>query len=385
MKAKFTAIAAALLCTYAAQAQTDFKPLFDDNLETAFTGTSGVNNIPLTPPAPGAPLQSYRIFSGGGDPSSDPVKWTLKGSRNEKHWKEIDSRENQKFPSRYQEILCVVPDPEDYEYYMLEIEAADGKQLSVSEIKTSQYNLWAGWEDFFYPEVNFVSANPETKGAQIYATLVQDPADYIKYHCQQVCSILYNNESDPMPRVEKINYTLKEFDGISSKSGQPPVVSVVYSTVWVERSAAKSLYELDRETRGVLYHELTHAYQHQPQGIGNYNTNKEFRACVEGIADAVRAQAGLFDMSTRKPGGNWLDGYRTTGFFIQWLTTKDPDAIRNFHQTVYDLGIWSFDKAIKSMFGWEASIDDMWNEYQTYLKAQAPASKPALKPVPANR
>ena len=39
-------------------------------------------------------------------------------------------------------------------------------------------------------------------------------------------------------------------------------------------------------------------------------------------------------MSTRKPGGNWMDGYRTTGFFIQWLTTKDPDAIRKFHETV---------------------------------------------------
>ena len=124
---------------------------------------------------------------------------------------------------------------------------------------------------------------------------------------------------------------------------------------------------LDFETRGVLFHELVHAYQFEPKGIGSYSTNKTFWACIEGLADAVRAQAGYFDMSTRKPGGNWMDGYRTTGFFIQWLTTKDPDAIRKFHETVRDLDEWSFDKAMKRMFGDDASIEGLWNEYQAFL------------------
>lgn len=110
-----------------------------------------------------------------------------------------------------------------------------------------------------------------------------------------------------------------------------------------------------------------YAYQFEPKGIGSYSTNKTFWACIEGLADAVRAQAGYFDMSTRKPGGNWMDGYRTTGFFIQWLTTKDPDAIRKFHETVRDLDEWSFDKAMKRMFGDDASIEGLWNEYQAFL------------------
>ena len=63
----------------------------------------------------------------------------------------------------------------------------------------------------------------------------------------------------------------------------------------------------------------------------------------------------------------WMDGYRTTGFFIQWLTTKDPDAIRKFHETVRDIDEWSFDKAIKSIFGEESSIESMWDEYQAFL------------------
>ncbi len=62
-----------------------------------------------------------------------------------------------------------------------------------------------------------------------------------------------------------------------------------------------------------------------------------------------------------------MDGYRTTGFFIQWLKTKDPDAIRKFHLTVRDLDVWSFDKAIKCIFGEESGIESMWNEYQAFL------------------
>ena len=184
--------------------------------------------------------------------------------------------------------------------------------------------------------------------------------DVFKKKLISIDSILYQKEIH-------VVYTLKDYDGVSAKSGNPANTSIVYSTQHIEKSANESLYKLDFETRGVLYHELVHAYQFEPKGIGSYSTNKTFWACIEGLADAVRAQAGYFDMSTRKPGGNWMDGYRTTGFFIQWLTTKDPDAIRKFHETVRDLDEWSFDKAIKRMFGEDASIEGLWNEYQAFL------------------
>ena len=205
------------------------------------------------------------------------------------------------------------------------------------------------------------------KEAAIYAGLVQNPDEYIRYHARKVAEILFYSAKDTMNDVQKVHYTLKDYDGVSAKSGNPANTSIVYSTQHIEKSANESLYKLDFETRGVLYHELVHAYQFEPKGIGSYSTNKTFWACIEGLADAVRAQAGYFDMSTRKPGGNWMDGYRTTGFFIQWLTTKDPDAIRKFHETVRDLDEWSFDKAIKRMFGEDASIEGLWNEYQAFL------------------
>ena len=85
----------------------------------------------------------------------------------------------------------------------------------------------------------------------------------------------------------------------------------------------------------------------------------------------MRAQAGYFDAEAlRRPGGHWLDGYRTTGFFLQWLTTLRPDALREFHVTVRDLEPWSFDGAMRAMFGPERGIERMWAEYQEFLAAE---------------
>ena len=35
-------------------------------------------------------------------------------------------------------------------------------------------------------------------------------------------------------------------------------------------------------------YELTHVYQQEPQGIGSYGTNREFRAFIEGMATSMQ-------------------------------------------------------------------------------------------------
>lgn len=340
--------------------------LVDGTPTTAYTGTCDVNKLIFDAPFD-APVQSYKIYSSGNTPEHDPACWTLKGSYDGKSWVVADERKDQSFCSRYQEKICVIGKPSNYKQYMLEATTAGGDTLSIGDVLFYDNDLLAAWSDFNYPTVNFSVINPEAKGSETYSLLVQKPEEYVQYHTQKVAEILFYSARDTMNDVQEINYTLEEYDGVSAKSGNPPAVSIVYSTKHIQKSAEESLYKLDFETRGVLYHELVHAYQFEPKGIGSYSTNKEFWACIEGMADAVRSQAGLFDMATRKPGGNWMDGYRTTGFFIQWLTTKDADAIRKFHLTVRDIDVWSFDKAIKSMFGPESSIESVWNEYQEFL------------------
>lgn len=356
-----------LVCSCQTKAPVSAPELSDGDPATYYVGTKGMNKLIFNEKY-NVPIQSYKIYSSGETPAHDPANWTLKGSYDGKNWVIADEEKDQSFCSRYQEKLYTVKTPSNYTQYMLEATTANGDTLSIGDVQFFETNLLANWEDFKYPSINFKIENPEVKGSETYRQLVQDPEEYVKYHTQKVAEILFFSAKDTMNDVRKINYTLKEYDGISAKSGNPPSVSIVYSTKHVQKSAEKSLYKLDYETRGVLYHELVHAYQFEPKGIGSYSTNKEFWACIEGMADAVRAQAGLFDIKAlRKPGGNWMDGYKTTGFFIQWLTTKDADAIRKFHLTVRDLDVWSFDKAIKSMFGPESSIESIWNEYQEYL------------------
>ncbi|WP_029906455.1 basic secretory protein-like protein [Prevotella sp. 10(H)] len=343
--------------------------LTDNDLTTTYTGTKDLNQIVFDTDF-SAPVLSYKIYSSGELPAYDPSQWTLKGSNDGKEWVTVDERSNQTFFSRFQEILCVVQNPQTFKTYKLEASTLSKDTLKIGEVVLSDKNLLAGWEDFNYPNIQFESLSPDTEGSKVYHELVQNPDEYIKFHARKVAEILYYTDKDSINDVRNIKYTLEDKPGVSAKGGNTPNIHIFYSTQHIEKSAKESLFKLDFETRGVLYHELTHGYQYEPKGIGNYGNNKTFWACIEGIADAVRAEAGYFDMSTRKPGGNWMDGYRTTGFFIQWLTTKDPDAIRKFHATVEKMDVWSFDGAIKLVFGPEASIEGMWEEYQTFLKNQ---------------
>ncbi|WP_010662989.1 basic secretory protein-like protein [Marinilabilia salmonicolor] len=340
------------------------------NLEETIYGEPGVNQISLSLQE-NSPAFSYSIYSSDESSEYDPYRWMLKGSSNKKNWTVIDERENQQFCSRFQEKTYTIQKPGDFEYYRIEI-SAKNDSLRFADIRLHSKDLNKNWKAFDYPEVEFNNEAPLTKGSEFYNSLVQYPGTFIRYHARKVAEILFYTDKDSMNNVQKIQYTLKDYKGISAKSGHPPVISIVYSTQHVEQSAKESMYKLDYETRGVLFHEITHAYQFEPRGIGTYSTNKEFWACIEGLADAVRTQAGFFDIDAlRKPGGHWLDGYKTTGFFLHWLTTKDSNAIRKFHLTVRDLPQWSFDKAMKQIFGPDSGIEILWEEYQDFLNNQS--------------
>lgn len=317
------------------------------------------------------PMVNYSIYSSGADPSEDPAGWILCGSTDGRKWVELDRRDNAAFCSRFQEIPGEITAPESYALYRIQFLPREGADsIAVGDVHFSERNIEREWCGFIYPEIAFEVLDPDTEGAAIYGRLVQDPDAYIRYHTRKVAEILFYSAADTMNTVGKIDYTLKDYEGVSAKSGTPAETAIVYSTRHIEKSARESMYKLDFETRGVLFHELVHAYQFEPKGIGTYGTNREFWACIEGLADAVRTEAGLFDVAAlRKPGGHWLDGYKTTGFFLQWLTTKDSDALRKFHVTVRDLNPWSFDGAMQAIFG--RGIEDLWNEYQQFLSSEA--------------
>lgn len=222
------------------------------------------------------------------------------------------------------------------------------------------------WKMYNTGTVIFEDKAPETKGSDIYHRIIPDARSYIKEQARAVLATLYNSPKDSIPAVNKIHYTLEDIDGISAKGGGQGNISIFYSTRHIENSfAGNDTTKLLFETRGVLLHELTHAYQLEPQGIGSYGTNRVFWAFIEGMADAVRVANAGFDADARPKGGNYMDGYRTTGYFLVWLRdNKDPEFLRKFNHSTLEVIPWSFDGAIKHVLGKEYNIDDLWREYQ---------------------
>lgn len=223
------------------------------------------------------------------------------------------------------------------------------------------------WESYPVGKIDFDNQSPESEGAKIYTSLIPNPEEYIAKNARRVLETLYFSPEDSIPNIQKIHYVIKDYDGISAKGGNPPAIHITYSTQWVEKCFGESQdsAKVDYETRGVLYHELTHGFQLEPQGIGSYGTNKTFWAMIEGVADAVRYLNGGFTEKDRPKGGSFRDGYRTTGFFLAWLThNKDKDFLRKFNQSTLKVIPWSFEEAIKYSLGEEYDIDKLWHEYQ---------------------
>ena len=177
------------------------------------------------------------------------------------------------------------------------------------------------WDRYNVGSVLFEDKAPETAGSDIYRRIIPRPESYIKEQARTVLATLYTSPKDSIPRVE---------------------------------------------TRGVLLHELTHAYQLEPQGVGSYGDSPTFRAFIEGMADAVRIANGGFEGPSARPkGGSYMDGYRTTGYFLVWLRDhKDTEFLRKFNRSALEVVPWSFDGAVKHILGQDWNIDQLWREYQ---------------------
>lgn len=228
------------------------------------------------------------------------------------------------------------------------------------------------WSNYNPGKINFNITSPETQGAKIYRKIVTDPDKYITDNARRVLQTLYFSPADSIPNIDTINYIVHSFDGISYKSGNGNSVRIDYSTDWIEKSfIGNDTLKLDYETRGVIYHELTHAFQLEPQGCGEYDGKSPYWAFIEGMADGVRVACGCFEQDfnsiDRPRGGSWMNGYRTLGYFLYWMQlNKDKYFIKKFNATALQVVPWSFDGAIKHIFGDkpENTIENFWNEYQ---------------------
>ncbi len=239
----------------------------------------------------------------------------------------------------------------------------EDKPCSMPLSQLPSRSLW----DRHLGQIIFVNEAPASSGSTIYHALIPDPDAYIRRVANEVLQTLYFSPADSIPQLHRLRYILKDDPGISAKGGGNGFVEIFYSTRHVEKSFANNdTARVDFETRGVLLHELTHAFQLEPQGIGSYGTNPVFWQIIEGTADAVRVACGGFHDETDRPrGGSYTNGYRHVGYFFDWLRrTKDKDFIRKINRSCIEVVPWSWDKAMSYALGRPCTADELWHEYQ---------------------
>ena len=249
--------------------------------------------------------------------------------------------------------------------------SAKGKKTQHKPIKIEKQ-----WKKYNPGEIDFVDKSPETEGSQIYHKIIKDKNTYIQDNARRVLQTLYYGPEDELvPRLQTIHYTIEDYDGISEKGGWGDQVSIRYSTRWIEKCYNEGdVDKLDYETRGVIYHELTHAYQLSPKGCGHYDGKSVNWSFIEGLADGVRVACGCFDQdfkSKDRPRNDkqrrWESGYRISGYFLYWLSLKkDPDFLKKFNASAAVLYPWSWDAACRYILGDspENYVENLWNEYK---------------------
>lgn len=221
--------------------------------------------------------------------------------------------------------------------------------------------------DAHLQKINFVDEAPQSEGSKIYHALIPNPDAYIRSMAREVMSTLYFSPQDSIPMLHTLDYIIRDDKGISAKGGGNGYVNIFYSTRHVESSFAHhDTARVDFETRGVLLHELTHAFQLEPQGIGSYGDNPVVWEMIEGTADAVRVAKGGFRGEVDRPkGGSYKDGYRHVGYFFNWVCEhKDRNFIRKMNQTCLKVVPWSWDGAIQYVLGRGYTVDSLWHEYE---------------------
>jgi len=220
------------------------------------------------------------------------------------------------------------------------------------------------WKDMVFPTINFTNTSADKT---LYQEIVPDPEKLIHTACFDVARWLFISPEE-MDVLNVIDYSVEDKDGISAKGGQAPHINIFFSATYLKQCKDKGMSnaELLDEIKGVLYHEVTHGYQFSPQGAGQYKQGDDFFGFIEGMADYVRYVSGYLTTADRAAGGHWNDGYKTSGFFMDWLHSKDQNFLNNLNKSAKTINPWSWEKATQQLIG--KSVQELWSEYQDDMK-----------------
>ncbi len=242
------------------------------------------------------------------------------------------------------------------------------------------------WAGFVAPSVVFVDEAQGLNGSTILRNAVADVAKLMRDECLSICKKLYLDNADDRNNFTKLTLYLKnDPNGVAYKWGNPPEIFIGVSAQHLERiysQSGNSSTAVAKEVQGVLSHEGTHGYQYGPKNCGGYQQGTDFFGFVEGTADYVRIASGLHPNSQAYKGGNWNDGYTTTGHFLNWIVkNKKPSFIVELNHSAGALGTWGWNTAIGQILPGN-TVSGLWNQYQASFPAVAGMQATRLADAP---
>ena len=199
------------------------------------------------------------------------------------------------------------------------------------------------------------------RAALVRDALGEPPAARIQEIGRTVCRILYRKASEVRDATHLTLYLRYAPGEVAWKAGDGADIEVMISTDHIA-NVDREGRDVAKEVQGILFHEMTHMYQHDDSDEGGADGG-----LIEGIADFVRFKAGYTpDGAQPDRDGNWNDGYRTTAFFLVWVDSVYPDfAYRlNMSMDERDGKRWS-PEAFREITG--KSVDALWDEYRATL------------------
>ncbi|MDR1415416.1 MAG: basic secretory family protein [Odoribacteraceae bacterium] len=227
------------------------------------------------------------------------------------------------------------------------------------------------WKDYDAGNIRFENRAATTPGGRVTGAIAEKDPLFFDKIARRVLAILYFSPEDSITKVRNLTIRLEDFDGVAYATSDNTGNIIAMSCRWIGSTFldTRDTVKVADEIIGVLLHEMTHVYQLEPRAPGGYGSNAEVWACIEGTADAVRYLAGSFAENDVGAGGSYMDGYRTTGFFLGWIQkTKDPDFLRLFNRAALHVQPWTFPAAFRYALGDSADINALWVEYQAYRR-----------------
>jgi len=201
-----------------------------------------------------------------------------------------------------------------------------------------------------------------TRVGLFMAAMDGDPQASVEDIGRRVCRILYRSPAE-VRNATHLTLRIEHAVGqVAWKAGDGADITVMISTDHLTHVSADGR-DVAREVRGILFHEMTHMYQHDDGDQGGVELG-----LIEGIADFVRFTAGYVpDGAQPNPGGNWNDGYHTTAFFLAYVDATYPDFVHRLNLSMDNRdGLDWTPESFRTITG--KPVEELWAEYVATLR-----------------